>query len=76
LTGSHLSWIDDVPELGEQRLQVDVTLLDDQPVLEPKARGRRRAEILANLAATQGLDDIDPIVWQQGTRQDRSLLGR
>ena len=76
LTGSRLSWIGDMPEPEEQRLQVDVTFLDDKPVLELKTRGQRMAEILANLAATQGLGDIDPTLRQQETRQDRSLPGR
>ena len=76
LTGSRLSWIGDVPELGEQRLQVYITVLDDKPALEPNTRGQRMAEILVNLAATQGLGDSDPTVWQQETRQDRSLPGR
>ncbi|MCY7394515.1 MAG: hypothetical protein LH647_24355 [Leptolyngbyaceae cyanobacterium CAN_BIN12] len=57
-------------------LQVHVTFLDGKPGLEPKIRGRRMAEILANLAATQVLGDTDPTLWQQETRQDRSLPGR
>lgn len=77
LKGSRLEWIGDVPnELGDQMLQVHVTFLDDKPVLESKTRGQRMAEILANLAATQTLNNIDPVLWQQETRQDRSLPGR
>lgn len=76
LKGSRLEWIGDVPELGEQMLQVHVTFLDDKPVLESKTRGQKMAEILANLAATQVLPDIDPVLWQQETRQDRSLPRR
>ncbi|MFM7450008.1 MAG: hypothetical protein ACKO24_15600 [Leptolyngbyaceae cyanobacterium] len=76
LKGSHLEWIDDVPEVGEQMFQVHVTLLDDKPVIELKTRGARMAEILEKLAATQVLGGIDPVVWQQETRQDRSLPGR
>ena len=76
LTGSRLSWIGDVPEPGEQMLQVHVTFLYEKPGLEPKTRGQRMAELLANLAATQGLGDIDPTLRQQETRQDRSLPGR
>ncbi|HEY9749509.1 MAG TPA: hypothetical protein V6C63_12565 [Allocoleopsis sp.] len=76
LEGSRLEWIDDVPELGQKRFQVHVTLLDDQPVLEPKTRGQRMAEILAKLATTQALSEVEPVLWQQETRQDRSLPGR
>jgi hypothetical protein len=45
-----------------------VTFLDDKPVSETKTRGRRMAEILENLAATQTLKNIDPVLWQQETR--------
>jgi hypothetical protein len=77
LKGSRLEWIGDAPDaLGEQMLQVHVTFLDDKPALESKTRGQRMAEILENLAAIQGLGDIDPVLWQRETRQDRSLLGR
>lgn len=57
-------------------LQVHVTFLDDKPFVESKTRGQRMAEILENLAATQVLGNVDPVLWQQETRQDRSLLGR
>lgn len=76
LRGSRLEWIGDVPELGEQMSQVHVTFLDDTPVIEPKTRGKKMAEILEKLAATQVSGSIDPVVWQQETRQDRSLPGR
>lgn len=76
LKGSRLEWIGEVPEMGEQMLQVHVTFLDDKSVLESKTRGQRMAEILANLAATQVFGDVDPALWQQKTRQDRSLPGR
>jgi hypothetical protein len=76
LRGSRLEWIGDAPEMAEQVFQVHVTFLDDKSVIEPKTRGRRMAEILENLAATQVLGNIDPVLWQQETRQDRSLPGR
>jgi hypothetical protein len=76
LKGSCLEWIGDKPELEEQMLQVHVTFLDDKLVLESKTRGQKMAEILENLAATQVLSDVDPVLWQQETRQDRSLPGR
>lgn len=75
LKGSRLEWIGDVPELGEQTLQVHVTFLDEKPV-ESGTRGQMMAEILAKLATTQVLDDVDPVSWQQEIRQDRSLPGR
>lgn len=75
LRGSRLEWIGEAPEFGRQMLQVHVTLLDSKPDLETKTRGRRMAEILEKLAATEGLSDIDPVLWQRETRQDRSLPG-
>lgn len=76
LRGNRLEWVGDAPEMGEQMFQVHVTFLDDKSVLESKTRGQRMAEILENLAATQVLGNVDPVLWQQETRQDRSLPGR
>ncbi|WP_413163359.1 hypothetical protein ACL6C3_28720 [Capilliphycus salinus ALCB114379] len=76
LKGCRLEWIDDEPDLGEKMLQVHVTFLDEKQVTDSKTRGQKMAEILAKLAATQVLDDVDPVLWQQETRQDRSLPGR
>jgi hypothetical protein len=76
LRGNRLEWVGDAPEMEEQMFQVHVTFLDDKPVLESKTRGQRMAEILASLAATQALGDVDPVLWQQETRQDRSVPGR
>lgn len=76
LRGSRLEWIGEVPEFGEQILQVHVTFLDDKPVLEAQTRGRKMAEILENLAATKLMSDTDPVLWQRETRQDRSLPER
>ncbi|MEA5625435.1 hypothetical protein [Nostoc sp. UHCC 0251] len=76
LKGSRLEWIDDVPTLGEQQIPVHVTLLENESVIDKQARGRRMAEILEKLAGSQALTDVDPVIWQQETRQDRSLPGR
>jgi hypothetical protein len=76
LRGSRLEWIDETPQSGEQMLQVHVTFIDEQPFLEVKTRGQRMADILENLAATKALNDVDPVSWQQETRQERSLPGR
>lgn len=76
LKGSRLEWIDDVPALGEKLTPVHVTLLENEQVIDKKTRGQRMAEILEKLAMSQTMTDIDPILWQQETRQDRSLPGR
>lgn len=62
--------------MGEKLTPVHVTLLENEQVIDKKARGQRMAEILEKLAMSQTMTDIDPILWQQETRQDRSLPGR
>ncbi|MDJ1185618.1 hypothetical protein [Roseofilum casamattae] len=76
LKGTHLEWIEDRPDREDKILEVYVTLLDEKQISEPKTRGQKMAEILEKLAATEGLEKIDPILWQRETRQDRSLPGR
>lgn len=44
-----------------------------ESVLDKKAQGRRMAEILAKLAVRQVMTDVDPVIWQQQTRKERSL---
>jgi len=50
LKGSRLEWMDEIPELGNRLIQVHVTLLEKEPDLEAKSRGRKMADILKNLA--------------------------
>ncbi|MBD1805000.1 hypothetical protein H6F98_05980 [Microcoleus sp. FACHB-SPT15] len=76
LKGSRLEWIDEIPESGNRLIQVHVTLLENEPDLEAKSRGRKMAEILEKLSACQALTDVDPVVWQRENRQERSLPGR
>ncbi|MGL5197225.1 MAG: hypothetical protein ACRC8Y_26865 [Chroococcales cyanobacterium] len=76
LQDGRLEWIDDRPHLGNERLQVYVTVLenDADPIL--KTRGQRMSELLEHLATTNGLDGIAPVQWQQEMRRERSLPGR
>lgn len=77
LRGNRLEWVDEVPDVGDRLLQVHVTVLDEGAIVEPRERGQQMAEILEKLAnSTSVMDDLDPIRWQQETRQDRSLPGR
>ena len=77
LQGNRLEWVDEVPDVGDRLLQVHVTVLDEGAIVEPHERGRRMAEILEKLAkSTSIMDEIDPMLWQQETRQDRSLPWR
>ncbi|MBN3899784.1 MAG: hypothetical protein HWQ41_32305 [Nostoc sp. NOS(2021)] len=73
LKGSRLEWIDHVPTLEEEQIPVHVTFLENESVIDKQARGRRMAEILEKLPVSQALTDIEPVIWQQETRQDLQL---
>ena len=70
LKGSRLEWIDEIPEFGDRLIQVHVTVLENEPDLEAKSRGRKMAEILEKLSACQVLSDVDPVVWQCYSRRN------
>jgi hypothetical protein len=53
-------------ELGAMRLRMNFK----------RTRGERLSEILEYLAAIDGLDSVDPVLWQREIRGDRSLPGR
>lgn len=76
LKGSSLEWIDEIPELGNPLIQVQVTLVENEPDSEAKLCGSKMAEILEKLSACPVLTDIDPVAFERETRQDRSLPGR
>jgi hypothetical protein len=42
LKGSRLEWIDEIPEFGNRLIQVHVTLLENEPDLQAKSRGRKK----------------------------------
>jgi hypothetical protein len=55
-------------------MPVRIMVLGDASKITVNDRGRRMAEALEALAATQGLNAIaDPVAWQRDVRQDRSL---
>lgn len=76
LQNGHLEWVDDCPTLGDERLQVYVTVLESSPIATPATRGERMSEILEHLAAIDGLESVDPVLWQREIRQERSLPER
>jgi hypothetical protein len=75
LIRNRLQWIDEVPSINDQQIQVHVTFVENEPALEAKSRGQRMAEILNNLATTEPVN-VNPVAWQRETRQDRSLPER
>lgn len=76
LQDGRLEWIDDRPSVENERLQVYVTVLENDvdPIL--KTRGQRMSEILEQLATANAFEGIDPVVWQREMRCDRSFPGR
>jgi hypothetical protein len=76
LQNGHLEWIDGGPALGDERLQVYVTVLENSPIQTPQTHGERMSEILNHLAAIDGLESVDPVLWQREIRGDRSLPER
>jgi hypothetical protein len=77
LRDNHLEWVEKVPAhlMAGQAVQVYVTVLDQTPLVTN--RGKRMAEFLERLAASNAFKDIDdPSEWQREIRKDRPLPGR
>jgi len=77
LRENRLEWAEKVPEhlMTGQPIQVYVTVLDQPPTIPN--RGKRMAEFLERLAASNAFKDIaDPVEWQREIRKDRPLPGR
>ena len=53
-------------ELGAMRLRMNFK----------RTRGERLSEILNHLAAIDGLESVDPVLWQREIRGDRPLPER
>ncbi len=76
LQDGRLEWIGDRPNFGNERLQVYVTVLENDADPVQKTRGQRMSKLLEHLATANGLEGIDPMRWQQEIRRDRSLPER
>jgi hypothetical protein len=76
LRGDRVEWIDPPPSL-EGDTEVLIMLLQPESEDERRARGRRAAAALQELARTGAFDEIeDPVAWQREIRKDRPLPGR
>jgi hypothetical protein len=77
LHGDRLEWIDPPPALDGPTL-VEITILRPAETEEERrARGRRAAEALQQIAEAGGIASIeDPVAWQREIRRDRPLPGR
>jgi len=80
LRNDHLEWIEKVPEQIKtgQDIPVHVTILEQASIQSPVPdRGRRMAEFLERLAASNAFKEIDdPSEWQREIRKDRPLPDR
>ncbi|HVQ37129.1 MAG TPA: hypothetical protein VMS31_06335 [Pyrinomonadaceae bacterium] len=75
LKGNRLEWTDAVPADLASEQPVEVTILG--PTDQLADRGRRMAEALERLAATDAFSNIsNPSEWQREIRKDRPLPGR
>ncbi len=78
LRGDRLEWLGEAPECQtDSPLNVQVTLVEQEPLSEEQARGPAMAALLEKLAERGTFADIpDPVRWQRELRQDRVLPGR
>jgi hypothetical protein len=80
LRDNRLEWTEKIPEQikNGQPVPVSVTILDESAApLSVEERGRRMAEILGRLAASNAFRDIaDPSEWQREIRKDRPFPDR
>lgn len=79
LHGDRLEWSGGAPKT-EHPVRVRVTVVDtilDETQEERAARGKRMADALRDLAASNAFKDIaDPVAWQREIRKDRPMPGR
>ena len=76
LTGNHLEWTEDTPELSDRRQEVYVTFLEKKPESNQKIRGEKMAKALEKLSELKAFTNAEPKTWQQAVRQDRPLPNR
>jgi len=72
LQGSQITWLDTPPDLPTET-EIYVTVA--QPTSKA-SRGQAMTAALEKLAQLNTFKGVDPIAWQQETRQDRPLPGR
>ena len=76
LTGNHLEWTEDTPELSDRPQEVYVTFLEKKPESNQKNRGEKMAKALEKLSELKAFANAEPKTWQQAVRQDRPLPNR
>ncbi|MGF1676590.1 MAG: hypothetical protein ACFCUV_23370 [Rivularia sp. (in: cyanobacteria)] len=78
LKGNSLEWGEGVQFLSgtDVKVQVLVTILEEETIPADSGRGKRMAAVLEKLAQAQAFANIDPVAWQREIRQDRELPDR
>lgn len=78
LRRDRLEWLGEAPEpQTDAPLSVQVTVLEQEPPAEVRARGHAMAALLEKLAERRTFSAItDPVRWQRELRQERVLPER
>ena len=75
LNQNRVQWLNETPKINlGNPIQVQITLLEETEII--KSNGQKMAEALKKVSENNIFAKIDPLQWQQETRQDRSLPNR
>jgi hypothetical protein len=75
LNQNRVQWLNETPKINlSNSIQVQITLLEETAITQ--SNGQKMAEALKKISENNMFAKIDPLQWQQETRQDRSLPNR
>jgi hypothetical protein len=75
LNQNRVQWLNETPNINlGNSIEVQITLLEETEIA--KSNGQKMAEALKKVSENNIFTKIDPLQWQQETRQDRSLPHR
>lgn len=74
LQNNNLQWTDETPNINPNvPVKVQITLSEETVTNENSSDGKKMADALRKIANNNTLTDINPQIWQQQTRRDRTL---
>lgn len=75
LNQNRVQWLNETPNINlDNSIAVQITLLEETEIT--KSNGQKMAEALTKISKNNIFSEIDPLQWQQESRQDRSLPNR
>ncbi|MEB3312374.1 MAG: hypothetical protein VKJ02_19280 [Snowella sp.] len=75
LNQNRVQWLNETPNINcDNSIAVQITLLEETEIA--KSNGQKMAEALKKVSENNMFSKIDPLQWQQESRQDRSLPNR